>query len=122
MIVLVKAKRSTQAIRGDCWLRQITDAIRLLVERNRVGAEGAGAAPAAAALAGKAGGGKVVCAVSGGNLDTGTLVKILEGEVPTTGSPTVHPRARGEHMPALAEVAKQVGSSPRARGTPQAGQ
>lgn len=45
-------------------------------------AEGAGEAPVAAALAGKAGGGKVVCVVSRGNLDTGALVKILEGEVP----------------------------------------
>jgi threonine dehydratase len=45
-------------------------------------AEGAGAAPVAAALAGKAGGGKVVCVVSGGNLDTAKLVTILQGSMP----------------------------------------
>ena len=63
-------------------LEDIAAAIRLLVERNRVVAEGAGAAPVAAALAGKAGDGKVVCVVSGGNIDTSKLVKILRGEIP----------------------------------------
>lgn len=52
-------------------------AIRLLAERGRVIAEGAGAAPVAAALAGRAGGGKVVCVVSGGNIDRGVLAGIL---------------------------------------------
>jgi threonine dehydratase len=60
----------------------VADAIRLLVERNRVVAEGAGATPVAAALAGKAGGGKVVCVVSGGNIDPAKLATILSGEVP----------------------------------------
>jgi threonine dehydratase len=63
-------------------LRQIADAIALLVERNRVVAEGAGGAAVAAALAGKAGRGKVVCVVSGGNLDTAKLATILRGEIP----------------------------------------
>jgi threonine dehydratase len=63
-------------------LREIADAIKLLVERNGVVAEGAGAAPVAAALSGQAGSGKLVCVVSGGNIDTGKLVKILEGEIP----------------------------------------
>lgn len=61
---------------------QVAAAIRLLVERNRVVAEGAGAAPVAAALTGSAGTGKVVCVVSGGNIDSAKLAKILEGEVP----------------------------------------
>ena len=52
-------------------------AIRLLAERGRVIAEGAGAAPVAAALAGRAGGGKVVCVVSGGNIDRDVLADIL---------------------------------------------
>lgn len=56
----------------------VADSVRLLAERNRVIAEGAGATPVAAALAGKAGSGKVVCVVSGGNLDTDKLVKILQ--------------------------------------------
>ncbi len=51
-------------------LEQVASAIRLLAERHRVIAEGAGAAPVAAALTGQAGSGKVVCIVSGGNLDT----------------------------------------------------
>jgi threonine dehydratase len=57
-------------------------AIRLMVERNRVVAEGAGATPLAAAVAGKAGPGTVVCVVSGGNLDSSKLAKILAGGTP----------------------------------------
>jgi threonine dehydratase len=57
-------------------------AVRLLVERARVVAEGAGALALAAALDGRAGTGNVVCVVSGGNIDTPKLVKILAGEVP----------------------------------------
>jgi threonine dehydratase len=63
-------------------LEEIAAAIRLLVERNRVVAEGAGAAALAAALAGRAGKGKVVCIVSGGNIDNATLATILQGGVP----------------------------------------
>jgi len=63
-------------------LEEIAAAIRLLVERNHVVAEGAGAAGVAAALAGKAGKGKVVCIVSGGNIDTAALRTILDGRVP----------------------------------------
>ena len=54
--------------------------VRLQVEGVIV--EGAGAAPIAAALAGRAGSGKIVCVVSGGNLDAKYLIKILEGGVP----------------------------------------
>jgi threonine dehydratase len=60
-------------------LPEVAHAIALLAERNRVIAEGAGAAPVAAALAGKAGPRKVVCVVSGGNIDAGILVEILRG-------------------------------------------
>ncbi len=63
-------------------LREIASAVRLLAERNRVVAEGAGAASVAAALTGKAGSGKVVAIVSGGNLDSSKLVTILQGGVP----------------------------------------
>jgi threonine dehydratase len=52
-------------------------AVRTLAERVRVIAEGAGALATAAALAGEAGGGKVVCIVSGGNINLGTLAEIL---------------------------------------------
>jgi threonine dehydratase len=63
-------------------LAQVAGAIRLLVERNRVVAEGAGAAAVAAALTGHAGHGNVVCVVSGGNLDASVLARIVLGEVP----------------------------------------
>ena len=52
-------------------------AVRLLAERARVIAEGAGALALAAALSGEAGTGKVVCVVSGGNIDFSTLTEIL---------------------------------------------
>jgi threonine dehydratase len=63
-------------------LDQVAAAVRLLVERQRVVAEGAGAASLAAALTGRAGGGPIACVVSGGNIDSGRLAKILAGELP----------------------------------------
>ena len=62
-------------------LEETADAVRLLASRNRVIAEGGGAVPVAAALAGMAGNGKVVCVVSGGNIDSGRLAPILEGDL-----------------------------------------
>jgi threonine dehydratase len=61
-------------------LEETADAIRTLVERNRVVAEGAGASSVAAALAGKAGVGNVVCVISGGNIDAARLAAILRRE------------------------------------------
>jgi threonine dehydratase len=58
-------------------LAEVAAAMRLLAERNRVIAEGAGACPVACALAGKAGSGKIVCVVSGGNIDLKKLATIL---------------------------------------------
>ena len=63
-------------------LREIANAVALLIERNRIVAEGAGASSVAAALSGQAGTGKTVCIISGGNIDRGKLIKILSGEVP----------------------------------------
>lgn len=63
-------------------LDEVAAAVRLLVDRAHVVAEGAGAASVAAALAGRAGRGKVVCVVSGGNIDAATLATILEGRTP----------------------------------------
>ncbi|MGH3132383.1 MAG: threonine ammonia-lyase [Gaiellaceae bacterium] len=56
--------------------------VRLLLERARIVAEGAAALPVAAALAGGAGEGRVVCIVSGGNIDARRLSEILDGRVP----------------------------------------
>jgi threonine dehydratase len=58
-------------------LSEVRSALRLMAERNRIIAEGAGACALACALAGKAGGGRVVCIVSGGNIDFATLCEIL---------------------------------------------
>jgi threonine dehydratase len=63
-------------------LSEVAAAVRLLAERAHVIAEGAGATPVAAALSGRAGPGKVVCVVSGGNIDPGVLARILGGETP----------------------------------------
>jgi threonine dehydratase len=62
---------------------EIAAAIAVLAESNRVIAEGAGACALACALAGRAGGGKVVCVVSGGNIDLSRLCTVLRGEVPS---------------------------------------
>jgi threonine dehydratase len=53
--------------------------VRTLAERVRVIAEGAGALAPAAALAGRAGTGKVVCVVSGGNINLSKVAEILNG-------------------------------------------
>jgi threonine dehydratase len=60
-------------------IAEVAAAIRLLAERTRVIAEGAGALALAAALSGRAGTGTVVCIVSGGNINLGKLADILTG-------------------------------------------
>jgi threonine dehydratase len=63
-------------------LEEVASAIRVLAERMRVIAEGAGALAPAAALSGRAGEGKIVCIVSGGNIDFAVLSTILAGGTP----------------------------------------
>jgi threonine dehydratase len=63
-------------------LAETAEAVRLLAERTRVVAEGAGALALAVALSGRAGGGTIACIVSGGNIDPGVLARILAGETP----------------------------------------
>jgi threonine dehydratase len=58
-------------------LDDVASAVRLLATRARVVAEGAGALALAAALAGHGGTGRVVCIVSGGNIDGDLLASIL---------------------------------------------
>lgn len=60
-------------------LEEVAGAVRTLVERARVVAEGAGATPVAAALAGRGGPGRIVCVVSGGNIDSAVLAQLLGG-------------------------------------------
>lgn len=59
-------------------IEDIAAAVYALVARNRVVAEGAGASPVAVALSGLAGAGKIVCVVSGGNIDAAQLSAILQ--------------------------------------------
>ena len=63
-------------------LEDTAAAVRLLAERVRVIAEGAGALAVAAALSGELGSGKIIAVVSGGNIDVSTLTRILAGETP----------------------------------------
>jgi threonine dehydratase len=58
---------------------EVAAAVRTLAERVRVIAEGAGALAPAAALSGRAGTGKIVCVVSGGNINLSKLTEILGG-------------------------------------------
>jgi threonine dehydratase len=63
-------------------VRQIADAVKLLAERCRVVAEGAGAASLAAALNNNVDAKRIVCIVSGGNIESDKLATILRGSVP----------------------------------------
>ena len=63
-------------------LKETAASVRLLAERHRIISEGAGALALAAALAGKAGRGRIACVISGGNIDHSKLSRILAGEVP----------------------------------------
>ncbi len=58
-------------------LEQTKQAMRMLAEKSRVIAEGAGALGLAAALTGNAGAGPIVAVVSGGNIDLGKFCEIL---------------------------------------------
>ena len=57
-------------------------AMRLMAEKTRVIAEGAGALPLAAALTGKAGTGPIVAVVSGGNIDLTKFCALIGADQP----------------------------------------
>ena len=84
--LLPKMWRLAEPLVTDAFAISLADAaaaVRTLVERARVVGEGAAGLPLAAALAGLAGEGRrVVCVVSGGNIDSSRLAAILEGRVP----------------------------------------
>jgi len=58
-------------------LDDIRQALRILAERNHVIAEGAGACAVAAGLSGKCQAKKIVCVVSGGNIDLKKFVELV---------------------------------------------
>ena len=59
-------------------LAETRRAMRMMAEKARIIAEGAGALPLAAALSGKAGNGPIVCIVSGGNVDLKKFCELIE--------------------------------------------
>ncbi|MCY4628190.1 MAG: hypothetical protein OXE58_11575, partial [Acidobacteria bacterium] len=71
---------------------EIAESVRILAGRSRIVAEGAGASPVAVAIAGRVPrlsgeeGRKrrIVCVVSGGNIEMGVFRRILAGETPTS--------------------------------------
>lgn len=63
-------------------LEDAAAAVRLLAERARVVGEGAAGLPVAAATSGAVRAGRIVCIVSGGNIDASRLAEILAGRVP----------------------------------------
>ena len=60
-----------------CSLEETRRAMKIVAERNHVIAEGAAACAVAAALSGKCGSGKVVCVVSGGNIDLAKFTELI---------------------------------------------
>jgi len=58
-------------------LNQTSEAMRLIAEKTRTIAEGAGALSLAAALTGPAGQGPIVCIVSGGNIDLKAFAEVV---------------------------------------------
>jgi len=61
-------------------LEETRRALRLMAEKARVIAEGAGALPLAAALTGKAGPGPIVAIVSGGNIDLDKFAELIAAD------------------------------------------
>ena len=60
-------------------LPEVANAVRILFQKHHLIAEGAGAAPVAAALKQPKSTGKTVCVISGGNLDPAVLCEIVRG-------------------------------------------
>jgi len=58
-------------------LEETKNAMRLLAEKARVIAEGAGALPVAAALSGKAGKEPILAIISGGNIDLQKFCELI---------------------------------------------
>ncbi|WP_341858145.1 pyridoxal-phosphate dependent enzyme [Sinorhizobium medicae] len=61
---------------------EVTEAMRLLFSKAKIVAEGAGACLAAAAIARPDLTGKIVCGISGGNIDAAAYSVVLAGGIP----------------------------------------
>jgi threonine dehydratase len=101
-------------------LDEVAAAVRLIAERTRVIPEGAGALALAAALRNDVGR-KVVCVVSGGNIDLSVLARILNGETPLTsrrfgrGSRRCRTASRSSTRPAAHRCRTRWGRRSRTR-------
>ncbi len=75
-------ERARQLVEGALVadLPSIANALRLIAQHNHIIAEGAGACPVACTLNGAAGPGKIVCIISGGNINPSKLAHILTNE------------------------------------------
>jgi threonine dehydratase len=58
-------------------LEEVRRAMKIVAERNHIICEGAGACAVAAGLSGKCGSGKIVCVVSGGNIDLSVFTQLM---------------------------------------------
>ncbi len=67
-------------------VRDVADAVKLLVQRAHLVVEGAGALSAAAALGGQVEARRVCCVISGGNIDLPVLISILQGTFDPLGA------------------------------------
>ncbi len=90
---------------------EIASAILMLMERKRVVAEGAGAAPLAALLSGgsKIRGKRVVLVISGGNIDFNLLDRIIEKGLAQTGRMVRFEVLLRDVPGALAKIADLIG-------------
>jgi threonine dehydratase len=66
-------------------LEETRSAMRVLADKARIVAEGAGALPLAAALTGQAGAGPIVAIVSGGNIDLEKFTQLIGSAIPQGG-------------------------------------
>ena len=62
-------------------LKDTANAIKLIAEKNKIIAEGAGAATVAAALNYDLDAKNIVCIISGGNIDTSKVIQALQGKL-----------------------------------------
>ena len=94
-------------------------AMRVIAEKARVIAEGAGALPVAAALIGKAGDGPIVAIVSGGNIDLAKFAE-LDPRRARRGLKN-HPRPASLVVPVAAAASASASAASRAAASACAG-
>ncbi len=79
-------------------LDEIRRAMRIVAERNHVISEGVGACAVAAGLSGKCGRGKIVCVVSGGNIDLAKFLELVTRPDPSALRVSLYPEPLASAM------------------------